>query len=776
LTKIRRILKDYEESGALNALVNLHAALDDWTFLTKSGELVVFLRVTGTDAECLEPIEIDQIVRRFSSALRTFDERFRLYQYVIKRDYGPLPHGDFEHPIVREAVTNRVTTLEAKGLFRIEIYFAVVHKGSRQASHLGTRLAGWADAPINALRAALHTERKIAVLETDLDRARQELLSKAHSFAAQLRDFIKVDVLDKQQAFRFVRGLLNYAPYKTNGVNLAYDRYVDFQACGSALECHRDHLRLDDYFVQVLTLKEPPAHTYAHLLKGLQELPAQFVAATEWKRASHPAMRRRIQSKRRHFYNAKASLLNFLNSSDSSPKNMLIDDSASALVGELGACLEEMEVNGGSFGEFSLTVVLYDEDRARLRRSVAECFKAFAAMDAQLTEERYNLLNAFLAVLPANDAFNLRKMWISNTNYADLSFLFAPDAGQIRNQHLGTEYLAILESNHRTPYFFNFHHGDIAHTLMLGATGAGKSFTIAHLLTHLQKIQPFTYIFELGGSYEDLTSRFSGSYVRIGADEQGLTINPFSLPLSPENLQFQWSLVRVLAESGGYVLTGGDERELFEQIQNLYAIDAGQRRLLTLTNILPRNLRQALGKWVLGGQYGRIFDNVEDTLSFARFQTFDFEGMEKVPHVLEPLLFYVLHRAQAAIYDGALADTFKVFVIDEAWRFLRNPVIRLYVQQALKTWRKKNAGMILATQSGDDLFRSEMLPVVVESCATQIFLANPGMDQAAYREAFHLSETEAEQIAALIPKRQLLLKRANLSKILNLDLERSHHS
>jgi len=84
--------------------------------------------------------------------------------------------------------------------------------------------------------------------------------------------------------------------------------------------------------------------------------------------------------------------------------------------------------------------------------------------------------------------------------------------------------------------------------------------------------------------------------------------------------------------------------------------------------------------------------------------------------------------------------------------------------------------MILATQSGDDLFRSEMLPVVVESCATQIFLANPGMDQVAYREAFHLSETEAEQIAALIPKRQLLLKRANLSKILNLDLERSHLS
>jgi type IV secretory pathway VirB4 component len=143
---------------------------------------------------------------------------------------------------------------------------------------------------------------------------------------------------------------------------------------------------------------------------------------------------------------------------------------------------------------------------------------------------------------------------------------------------------------------------------------------------------------------------------------------------------------------------------------------------------------------------------------------------------LEPLLFYVLHRAQTSIYNEAFAGTFKVFVVDEAWRFLRHPAIRRYVEQALKTWRKKNAGIILATQSADDLLHSEMLPVVLESCATQIFLANPGMDKAAYREAFHLSETEADQVAMLAPKRQFLLKRATLSKILNLNLERSRLS
>ena len=125
----------------------------------------------------------------------------------------------------------------------------------------------------------------------------------------------------------------------------------------------------------------------------------------------------------------------------------------------------------------------------------------------------------------------------------------------------------------------------------------------------------------------------------------------------------------------------------------------------------------------------RLFDNVEDNLTFARFQTFDFEGMDKIPQVLEPLLFYILHRANAAIYDPALATTFKVFVMDEAWRFFRHPDDQALHPEALKTWRKKNAAMILATQSSDDLVAlRRCLPVVVESCPTKMFLANPGMD------------------------------------------------
>jgi len=44
-----------------------------------------------------------------------------------------------------------------------------------------------------------------------------------------------------------------------------------------------------------------------------------------------------------------------------------------------------------------------------------------------------------------------------------------------------------------------------------------------------------------------------------------------------ENLHFLYSFVRVLIESGGYRLTSQDQRDLYEQIENVYAVDPDQQ-------------------------------------------------------------------------------------------------------------------------------------------------------------------------------------------------------
>jgi type IV secretion system protein VirB4 len=202
----------------------------------------------------------------------------------------------------------------------------------------------------------------------------------------------------------------------------------------------------------------------------------------------------------------------------------------------------------------------------------------------------------------------------------------------------------------------------------------------------------------------------------------------------------------------------------------MYMLARDQRTVSNFAEIVGE-LKDRLHKWTQAGQYGFVFDNVEDTLTFSRFQTFNFHGWNDAPAVLEPLLFYVLHRASNEIGDPKKLGTFKLFLLDEAWLFIRNETIRNYVTQAQKTWRKHNAAMLLATQSIKELATSGMLTVVAESCPTKIFLANPDMDAQVYRDAFGLNDTELDLIAGLVPPGQMLIRKQTGSKKVHLNVD-----
>ena len=78
---------------------------------------------------------------------------------------------------------------------------------------------------------------------------------------------------------------------------------------------------------------------------------------------------------------------------------------------------------------------------------------------------------------------------------------------------------------------------------------------------------------------------------------------------------------------------------------------------------------------------------------------------------------------------------------------------------------------MLATQSVQDLASTDLLRTVVESCPTKLLLANPGMDRDAVAGILHLNQTETELLVNLRPRRQLLLKRPDYSKVLNLEVD-----
>jgi type IV secretory pathway VirB4 component len=227
-----------------------------------------------------------------------------------------------------------------------------------------------------------------------------------------------------------------------------------------------------------------------------------------------------------------------------------LDEGKQADIEVLGDCLRALG-DGQMLGDLSLTIVLYAEDKSTIDREIADFATVFTNADGSLFPETYNQLNALFATVPGNYAQNLRKMYMLLDNYADLSFFFTILQGEKHNPHLGTEYLAVMETDNATPYYLNLHNGEVAHTLILGMTGSGKSFLCNFLLTNAQKYKPLTYIFDIGGSFQSLTEIFGGSYLNVGQESRDFRINPFSLNPTKENLQFLFSFFRVLIEGTG---------------------------------------------------------------------------------------------------------------------------------------------------------------------------------------------------------------------------------
>jgi type IV secretion/conjugal transfer VirB4 family ATPase len=752
--RVDRIFRDYRESGALNEQIAIWGFVDDATFLTKAGDVGLVFEMKGPDPTAMTHEERQRTTHQFESALRLLNERVRVYQYFIKQQVKPFNAAEASRAVATESFQRRAAYLNDRRsrLFTINQYLVLVLEHDRLRS-VHRSFGDLLKQPIEALRERLSLRDTMTLLESNLDQSIRSLEQLASSICVQLAD-CRLRKLGKLEAFKFLRRLVNFDPHVIDGARLRYDTHVDYFLADSPVECHRDHLRVGSRIVTALSMKEPPSRTYAHMLSDLVRIPCEFIACLEWQRLANDKVRRDIHARRRHFFNKRVSLLNYV-SPETQADEMLVDDSAGAMVSQLGEALIEIEANGRFFGSASLTVLLHGSDREGLRAAAADAIKTLAAHDGVFIEETYNLLNAWLSIVPGNKSHNLRRLALLETNAADLSFVFAQDCGEEVCPHLRTQALAVFETPEQTPYFFNLHVEDVGHAVVLGSTGSGKSFLLNFLITQLQQHDPRVIVLDLGHSYRKLATLLEGAYVELGVRRQGVTINPFDIDTpTSDQIHFLHSFSRVLIEcEDGYRLSNHEDREVYEAVENLFVLERPQRRLFTLASLMPRALGARLHKWIEGGRYAGVFDNPTDTLSLERLQVFDFEAMRAYPAVLEPLLFYVLHR------------------VSEAWRLIQHPVIRNYVQEALKTWRKKNGAMLLATQSLDDFASTDLLRTVIESCPTRMLLANPSMNIEQYRDLLQLNEMEVSALANLVPKRQVLLKRGTLSKILELNVD-----
>ena len=164
-------------------------------------------------------------------------------------------------------------------------------------------------------------------------------------------------MLEPAEASRLLSELINRPGMIWDG---ATGSGMNWRLALSELEAERGHLRLDGEPVILYSLLSPPGQAYANLLRELYCLDAAMTVSLEWRPWAVEAARRRIRGAQRHYFARRYSMMAHVQETEGTAAAM-VDSAAATESDRLGEALVELEADGVSYGEATLTVALHGE-------------------------------------------------------------------------------------------------------------------------------------------------------------------------------------------------------------------------------------------------------------------------------------------------------------------------------------------------------------------------------------------------------------------------------
>ena len=376
-------------------------------------------------------------------------------------------------------------------------------------------------------------------------------------------------------------------------------------------------------------------------------------------------------------------------------------------------------------------------------------------MTAASSRRRTTCWNAWLSIVPGNGAHNSRRLALRNEHRR--SQFCSRSTTETPSPHLGKDLGSIRDRRIERRTRSTFMQQDVGHYRWSRRHRAARASALNFLITHAQSLRPPDGGARHRTQLPEARDLLGGCYLEPGLRHHGNHDQPVRFEPTPEHLHFLHALFVRCSKA----MTGMDQRPRGSRDPRggRESLRAGPEPAAIV------HIREPVAASVGGSaaQVGRrrslcqSFDNIEDTLTVERFQVFDLSDAG-VPCALEPA---VLRPAPGRRSHSGTDRSAAAFKCASSMRRGASSNTRhcAHVQEGLKTWRKHNAAMILATQTADDFCVGGSAAHDVESCPTKLLLANPAVDRRHYAEPFQLNEMELIRRTGLIPRQQILLKR-----------------
>ena len=496
-------LTDFEAAGSLAEELPWWGWLEDGrSCLTRAAELLSIGRVTPSVLDGQTPEQLDRVIDRWQRMLSGVDSRTRLYFYLLRRPIQFENQGEDEASSVAALGRRKRQAFLEKRVQSVSAYVAWAHDPGLSAVTTQKTGGPWWMAYAKNWMARRRNQHESVYLHSSIAEAAGRFRQLVEASRALVDDLTPIRVLDAAEASLFLNELTNRPGTFWDG---ATGSGMNWRLAVSELEAERQNLRLDGEPVILYSLLSPPGAARANLLQELYRLDATMTVTLEWRPQRLDAARRKIRGAQRHYFSKRYSMAAHVQETEGSAAAM-VDSAAAAESERLGDALVELETDGIAYGDFALTVAIHGP-LSVTERLDGDIRRIFTSHDAKVIREGYGQLPAWFSRMPAQPRRRqCRSVFVSAGAVASMAPIFGPPVGTPRSGHLRKAALAVLETQWRTPYYYDLFKGDVGHTLVLGATGAGKSFTLNFLLVQALQYDPRILILDLGGSYRWLTS------------------------------------------------------------------------------------------------------------------------------------------------------------------------------------------------------------------------------------------------------------------------------
>ena len=749
---------------------------------SEDGMLMSTIAVLGLPYETLSNEALNAQKNAWHRALTALNEQLAIHVSLHREQIKMHLTGDFDDNFRRQFDTDYQQSCLEEGFYQNHWYITIIHKGlafkphhnsvwqvlSRQALQLGRQqaraqqLSNLHDA-ISQLTQSLAAWQPHCLGTHDDNLGHSELLaflSRLFNVGKSFKSLVRQPTIFQSSIDEKPH---KYSHYPRGHIgqwlcqqSIYFGRYIQFQGV----------TKQDNQFGAMLALKAYCNETSPSMFDAILNVPFEYILVNTFitinKQTALSDMKKHIQ------------------------KMIALDDPSQSQIEELYQARDDLQSDHLKMGWHHQVILIHADSIDALENNIDHLVALCLDQGIVVVRETLGQEAAYWSMMPTHFCYIARSAMINSLNFVDFCSLHNHKHSFYQHNHL-SQPMSIAQTTSRAVFYFNLHakgssdSPSSGHTLIIGGNGSGKTVAMCFFDAQLSRYGGSSYFFDRDRGCEIYVRACGGTYYALGPEQHhAINLNPFQLPTNQENIQFvkSWFQFLIMRDDQHYL-----EDTVIAEINDcvdyaFYHLKPEERYLTTVCHRLSTQFPywDRLQRWLHGadntpsGEYAYLFDHVRDNLTLNSIMGFDLTHfMDNEPgSIFTAVSMYLLRRIEQQL-TGSLVSIF----LDEGWQFLGHP----YWSQRLKHWlptlRKRNAHIILATQSPKTVAQSSISHVLLDNCASQIYFANPQAQKSDYLSCFNLTEREYHCVRHMNPAEYFMLyKQAHESCLVRFPMKR----